>query len=93
MKRDGVTAALNALSNASRNPVSEADLLPILSTGDWPEHLVRALFDDCSFDTLDRLGATLGVSRAKMRSSYAHAKRLHAAANAELDMKSSSFQI
>ena len=67
MRRDGIAIALNALANASREPVSEADLLPILATGDGPGHLVRALFGDCSFDTLDRLGATLGLSRDRVR--------------------------
>ena len=47
--------------------------------------LVRALFGDCGFETLDRLGAHAGLSRAKIRTAYAHAKRIHAAANADLD--------
>ena len=85
MRRDGIATALNALSNASRTPVSEADLLPILSTGEGPAHLVRALFEDCSFETLDRVAATLGVSRRTLCASYEHVKRLHGAINAEFD--------
>ena len=85
MSRDGIAIALNALANASREPVSEADLLPILSTGDGPGHLVRALFGDCSFDTLDRLGVALGLSRDRVRQSYARAKARHGAANSDLD--------
>ncbi len=85
MSRDGIATALNALANASPEPVSEADLLPILSTGDGPGHLVRALFGDCSFDTLDRLGAALGLSRDRVRQSYARAKARYGAANSDLD--------
>ena len=85
MSRDRIATALNALANASREPVSEADLLSILSTGDGPGHLVRALFGACSFDTLDRLGAALGLSRDRGRQSYARAKARHGAANSDLD--------
>ena len=81
MKRNAITAALNALSNASRTPVSEADLLPILSTGDGPGHLVRTPFEDCSFETLDRLAA----SRGTLHAAYGRAKRVHCAANAEFE--------
>lgn len=82
---DAVAIALNALSNVSRSPVTKADIVSILTTGDGPGHLVRALFDDCGFETLDRLGAQAGLSRAEIRTAYAYAKRVHAAANADLD--------
>ena len=82
---DAVAIALNALSNASRGPVSKADIGPILATGDGPGHLVRALFGDCALETLDRLGAQAGLSRADIRKAYAYAKRVHAAANADLE--------
>lgn len=82
---DVFAIAVNALSNASRNPVSEADVRSILTTGDGPGHLVRALFGDCAFETLDRLGMRAGLSRAEIRKAYAFAKRVHAAANADLE--------
>ena len=82
---DSVAIALNALSNSSRGPVSEAEIVSILATGDGPGHLVRALFGDCAFETLDRLGAHAGLSRAEIRAAYAHAKRVHAAANADFE--------
>ena len=82
---DAVAIASNALSNSSSAPVSEADVLSILTTGDGPGHLVRALFGDCAFETLDRIGAQAGLSRAGIRTAYAFAKRVHAAANADLE--------
>ena len=57
----------------------------MLATGDGPGHLVRALFGDCSFETLDRIGAEHGVSRSTIRTAYAHARATHAAANEEME--------
>ena len=82
---DAVVIAVNALSNSSRTPVSAEDVMSILRTGDGPGHLVRALFGDCAFETLDRLGAQAGLSQADIRTTYAYAKRVHAAANADLE--------
>ena len=85
MTRDVFATVLNALSNASRTPVSKDDVLAILVTGDGPGNLVRALFGDCSLETLDRLGQATGFSRSRIKASYRNAKRLHAAANADMD--------
>lgn len=85
MKRDVFATALNAMSNASRTPVSREDVVAILTTGDGPGNLVNALFSDCSLETLDRLGERIGLSRAKILESYGVAKRRHAAANADID--------
>ena len=85
MIRGMMAAALSAVSNSSRTPVSEDQILAILATGDGPGHLVRALFGDCSFDTLDQLGAEHGIARATIRTAYEHARTTHAAANEGLD--------
>ncbi len=79
-----MAAARNAVANASRVPVSDDQILAILATGDGPGHLVRALFQDCTFETLDRLGAEHGVARSVIRRAYARARLVHAAINADL---------
>ncbi len=80
-----IAVALNAMSNASRLDVTEATLLSVLRTGDGPGGMVRALFGDCSLETLDRLAADVGMTRSALEAAYATAKRLHAAANADFD--------
>ncbi len=85
MSQGVMATALNAVSNSSRTPVAEDEILAILATGDGPGHLVRALFGDCSFETLDRLGAAHGLARATIRAAYAHARARHAAFNTELE--------
>lgn len=85
MPRDPFATALNAMSNASRQPAGRAEVVDILARGDGPGSLVRALFGDCSFETLERLGIAAGVPRTQILAAYANARRLHAAANAELD--------
>ena len=80
-----LAAARHVVANASRAPVSDDQILAILATGDGPGHLVRALFQDCTFETLDRLGAEHGVARSVIRSACAHARRVHAAINADLE--------
>ena len=85
MSRGIMAAAMNAVANSSRTPVSESQILAMLATGDGPGHLVRALFGDCSFETLDRLGAEHGVARATIRRAYAHARATHAAVNEDFE--------
>lgn len=87
MSRKIMAAALNAVSNSSRTPISDTDVIAILATGDGPGHLVRALFGDCSFETLDRLGAGHGIARSTIRSAYSYARRKHAAVNDDLEQE------
>ena len=56
-----------------------------LRTGDGPGGIVRAIFGDCSLETLERLSAEAGMSTAALRSSYRQARALHAAINSELE--------
>ncbi len=76
---------LNALSNSSRNSVGMSDLLAILATGDGPANLVRALFEDCSLESLERMAMQAGMTTAQLRNSYLAAKARHAAKNAEME--------
>ena len=80
-----VAIGLSAVSNASNVDVTEETMMSVLRTGDGPGGIVRALFGDCSLETLERLGAELGMTRRDLDASYATAKVLHAAANAEFE--------
>lgn len=73
--------AANALANCSTEPVSAAQIAAILRSGDGPGHLVRALFEDCSFETLNRLALALGLSSADLRAAYRRARAKHQAVN------------
>ena len=83
--RHEFAVGLSAMKNASRDEVCVEDLLAILSTGNGPGHLVRALFGDCTWETLDRMSLAAGLSRASLHAAYATAKSRHHAANAEID--------
>ena len=85
MKHNSIAIALNAVSNASRLPIDEAAIAGLLASGDGPGSHVRALFGDCSLETLERLCAGAGIPQPQLLRSYAVARRLHVAANAELD--------
>ena len=85
MTRSVVAIGLSAVSNASTVEATEEMLFSVLRTGDGSGHMVRALFGDCSLETLDRLAAEVGMTRRALEIAYATAKALHAAANAELD--------
>ena len=85
MTQSVVAIGLSAVSNASNVDVTEETMVSILRTGDGPGGVVRALFGDCSLETLESLGAEIGMTRRDLDASYATAKALHAAANAELD--------
>ena len=65
---------LNAMANSSRMPVDADMLVRILSTGDGPGNLVRALFEDCDLESLDRMAAVAGLSPRQLRAAYAIAR-------------------
>lgn len=85
MTNDVFLVGLNALENSSRVPVSRADVIKILKSGDGPGNLVRALFEDCSLEALDVMGAAIGLSPRQIRASYDIARRKHGAANPEFE--------
>ena len=76
---------LNALANSSRTPVDVDMLLSILTTGDGPGNLVRALFEDCDLESLQRMSIAAGVSSRQLRAAYAVARQKHAARNHDLE--------
>ena len=76
---------LNALANASRTPVDRLAVVEILTRGDGPGHLVRALFGDRSAESLYRMGMAAGLTPARVREAYETAKRRHAARNLDFD--------
>lgn len=80
-----IQLALNAISNASRVPISEAEAAQVLSTGDGHGSHVRALFGDCSAETLARLAMHVGVEPETLKEAYANAKSRHAASNEDLE--------
>jgi len=85
MKRDVFWIGLNALHNASEASISQNDLVNILKTGDGVPHLVRALFEDCSFESLDRMGAAAGLTSKQIVSAYLTAKVLHKVKNSDFE--------
>lgn len=85
MTRSAVAIGLSAVSNSSNVDVTEETMMAVLRKGDGPGGIVRALFGDCSLETLDRLGAEIGMTRRDLDAAYATAKSRHAAANAEFD--------
>ena len=85
MTRNLVAIGLNAISNASKADVTEETLFSVLRTGNGSAAMVRALFGDCSLETLDGLAAEAGMTRSALEAAYATAKTLHAAANADFD--------
>lgn len=76
---------LNAMTNASVIPVTPKDAAAVLRSGDGPGSHVRALFGDCSADTLIRYAHELGITDAQLKAAYATARAKHAAANEGLD--------
>ena len=80
-------AALDAVSHASRVEIIEETIMSPLRTGDGPGGMVRALFGDCSLETLDRLCAEAGMSLSDLSRSYRRARAIHAAINSELDSR------
>jgi hypothetical protein len=80
-----IATALNAVSNSSRETVTEHDVIQMLQTGDGKGHLVRALFEDCSRETLETIASSLGLTSKQLVAAYGHAKANHHASNEELD--------
>lgn len=74
--------ARNAMSNASRTPVTDEMIRDILLTGDGPGNLVRALFGDCPADVLIRLARDYDMSDVDLEAAYVRAQTVHKAANA-----------
>jgi hypothetical protein len=89
MKDDVFAIGANALANSGGGAVDKAGLIAILATGDGPGHLVRALFEDCSAETLDRMAMAAGLSSAQLRTAYRFAKARHGAANADIENEDS----
>jgi len=85
MKRDVFWIGLNALHNASEESISQNDLVNILKTDDGVPHLVRTLFEDCSLESLDSMGAAAGLTSKQIVSAYRTAKALHKVKNADLE--------
>ena len=85
LRIDGaLAAALNAVSNSARTPVT-ADLVFAALRGEGAGATVRALFGDCSLVVLDRLARGAGMSPADLRAAYRLAKQQHHAFNLELE--------
>jgi hypothetical protein len=84
-KNDPLQIGANALANSSRTPVGKSDLIAILATGDGPGHLVRALFEDCSMESLDRMAMEAGLTAAQIRAAYLFARTRHQARNADME--------
>jgi hypothetical protein len=85
MNDDPLQIGANALANSSRTAIARADLVAILSTGDGPAHLVRALFEDCSQEALERMARQVGMTRAQLRSAYRLARTRRRALNADME--------
>jgi hypothetical protein len=85
IKDDPLQIGVNALANCSRIPVCKSDLIAILATGDGPGHLVRALFEDCSLESLDRMAMEAGLTAAQVRAAYLVARMRHRASNADVE--------
>lgn len=85
MRQDVFSIAFNAVGNASNTAVARQDIIDMLATGDGDGGQVRALFGDCSFETLERLGLAAGISSSSIKSAYRYARTHHAAANADLE--------
>ena len=83
MKNDPFAIARNAITNASRLNVTRAEIEAMLATGDGTPHQVRALFEGCSMETLERLAAQCGLSPSQLRAAMRVARARHAAANAD----------
>jgi hypothetical protein len=91
MNHDVFAIGANALANVGGAAIDKTGLIEILSTGDGPGHLVRALFEDCSAETLDRMAIAAGLTIAQIRTAYRFAKVRHGAANADIEAEDLGF--
>ncbi len=85
MTRDPFAAARNAVSNASRRPVSDVEIGTVLASGTGAGHVVRALFGDCALDTLLDMGRRTGLSVERLLVAYRTARTVHGAAHEGLN--------
>ncbi len=85
MTLPAIQTALNAVSNSSRAAVTIEDVLGMLATGEGQGHRVRALFEDCSRETLIKIAVSMGLNESQLLAAYINAKTKHYAANEELD--------
>jgi hypothetical protein len=88
---DPLQIGANALANSSPTPVGKSELIAILATGDGPGHLVRALFEDCSLESLDRMAMEAGLTAAQIRAAYLVARVRHRARNADMEGDAAQF--
>jgi hypothetical protein len=86
MAKDPFQTGLNALANSSRVPVGRSELLAILSTGDGSGNLVRALFGDCSLESLEKMAMQAGITTEQLRSAYRLARARHSARNLAMEV-------
>jgi hypothetical protein len=85
MNDDPLQIGANALANSSRTPIERSQVVDILRTGDGLGHLVRALFEDCSRESLERMAMHIGVTSAQLHLAYQQARRNYAAMNVEME--------
>jgi hypothetical protein len=82
---DPTRAALNAIENGSRIPLSRDDLPRLLSTGEGEGSHLRALFGDVDLHSLLALATYFDIDDPTLVRAYARARETAAAANADLD--------
>ena len=82
---DPAATAISAIQNASRIPVSKADLKGMLATGDGEASHVRVLFEEVDLTTLMKLAIGFAISDAVLARAYVHARDTYAVSNADMD--------
>ena len=88
MKFDPFAIARNAVANSSNRPVSDVEIGTALATGTGAGHVVRAIFDDCSLETLLTMADEVKLSRKRLVEAYQTAKQTHAAINEAFEQTS-----
>jgi hypothetical protein len=91
MKDDPFQIGANALANSSPTPVGKSELIAILATGDGPGHLMRAVFEDCSLESLDRMAMEADLTAAQIRAAYLVARARHRARNADMEVEAAEY--
>jgi hypothetical protein len=82
---DPTATAISAIENASRIPVTKADLKRMLVTGTGEPSHVMALFSDVGLSTLMRLAIAFEISDEVLARGYVHARDAYAVSNPEMD--------
>jgi hypothetical protein len=93
MEDDPLQIGVSALANSSRTPIDRSEVLAILTTGDGPGHLVRALFEDCTLESIDRMAIGAGLTGAQVRAAYLVARTRHQARNPDMESEEVPFFI